>query len=108
MLGYRINEMRTALGWSQVQLARKLGVSKQTVSNWENDNIQPSIEMLMRLANVFRVSADYLLGLSAVSSINVEGLPVNLLYRYNYRRKGENTNQPAKTSALITPGIWRI
>ena len=33
------------------------------VSNWENDNILPSIEMLVKIANFFEVSTDYLLGL---------------------------------------------
>ena len=61
MLGQHINELRLSLGWSQVQLAEKLNISKQTVSNWENDNIQPSIEMLVRIAKLFHVSTDYLL-----------------------------------------------
>ena len=63
MLGQRIGELRTACGWSQVELAKKLRVAKQTVSNWENENIQPSIEMLVRLSNIFGVTTDYLLGL---------------------------------------------
>ena len=40
MLGQRIYELRTARGWNQVQLAQKLNITKQTVSNWENENIQ--------------------------------------------------------------------
>ena len=75
MLGQRINEMRIALGWSQVQLAEKLNISKQTVSNWENENIQPSIEMLVRLSKLFHVPTDYLLGINNVQTINVDGLP---------------------------------
>ena len=75
MLGQRINELRIALGWSQVQLAEKLNISKQTVSNWENENIQPSIEMLVRLSKLFHVSTDYLLGINNVQAINVDGLP---------------------------------
>ena len=75
MLGQRINELRIAMGWSQVQLAEKLNISKQTVSNWENENIQPSIEMLVRIAKLFHVSTDYLLGLDNIPIINVEGLP---------------------------------
>ena len=47
-LSQRIRELRVAQGYSQVTLAKRLGVSKQAVSNWENDNIQPSIEMLLR------------------------------------------------------------
>lgn len=75
MLNQRINLLRTSFGWSQVELAKKLNVSKQTVSNWENDNIQPSIEMLMKLAKVFNVSTDYLLGLDDVPRLDVSGLP---------------------------------
>ena len=75
MLGQRISELRAALGWSQVQLAKRLGVAKQTVSNWENDNIQPSIEMLVRLSKLFGVTTDYLLGLEEIPRLNVEGLP---------------------------------
>lgn len=79
MLGQRIMEMRTAFGWSQVELGKRLGVAKQTISNWENDNIQPSIEMLIRLSRIFRVSTDYLLGLDGVPTLCVEGLPVNFI-----------------------------
>ena len=39
MLGQRIGELRRRFGWSQVDLAKYLGVAKQTVSNWENENI---------------------------------------------------------------------
>lgn len=77
MLGQRINELRTALGWNQVQLAQKLSVSKQTVSNWENGNIQPSIEMLIRTAKLFHVSTDYLLGLDDVPHIQADGIPLS-------------------------------
>ena len=75
MLGQRIGELRGARGWSQVELAKRLSVAKQTVSNWENDNIQPSIEMLVRLAKVFGVSTDYLLGMEDVPRLDTTGLP---------------------------------
>lgn len=79
MLGQRICELRTASGWSQVDLAKKLGVAKQSVSNWENENIQPSIEMLVRLARLFNVTTDYLLGLDSIPRLSVEGLPTNVV-----------------------------
>lgn len=96
MLGQRINELRSAFGWSQVELARRLNISKQTVSNWENENIQPSIEMLVRLAGLFNVTTDYLLGLEQIPRLSVEGLP-NLFVAHlsllieDYRTKNENT-----------------
>ena len=74
MLGQRISSLRSARGWSQVWLAKQLNISKQTVSNWENDNIQPSIEMLVRLSKVFNVSTDYLLGLENTPRLDITGL----------------------------------
>ena len=74
MLEHRIRELRIARGLSQVELAKQLGVSKQSLSNWENDNIQPSIEMLERLANCLSVSTDYLLGRDDRRYIEVSGL----------------------------------
>jgi len=76
MIGQRIELLRTELSWSQVQLAKKLNIAKQTVSNWENDNIQPSIEMLVRLAKLFGVTTDFLLGLDSIPRLSVEGLPL--------------------------------
>lgn len=79
MLSKRIYELRSSFGWTQVQLARKLNITKQTVSNWENDNIQPSVEMLVNLSKIFNVSTDYLLGLTSTNSISVDGLPVGFI-----------------------------
>ena len=55
ILSERIHELRMRQGYTQVSLAKKLGVSKQAVSNWENGNIQPSIDMLIRIADLFSV-----------------------------------------------------
>ena len=61
MLGDNIRLLRSVRGISQVELGEKLNVSKQSISNWENGNIQPSIEMLMKIADFFSVSTDFLL-----------------------------------------------
>lgn len=63
MFGDRIKLLRHSYNLSQVQLAEKLKVSKQTVSNWENNNILPSVEMLISIASFFSVPTDYLLEL---------------------------------------------
>lgn len=75
MLGQRIMEQRICSGWSQVELAKRLGVAKQTVSNWENENVQPSIDMLINIAKIFHVTTDYLLGLDDNTKLDVSGLP---------------------------------
>lgn len=74
-LPINLRQLMSANSWSQVELANRLNIAKQTVSNWENDNIQPSIEMLIRLCRLFNVTTDYLLGLDDVPRISVEGLP---------------------------------
>lgn len=61
MLGEQINTLRTARNLNQVQLADRLGVTKQSVSNWENNNILPSVDMLKNIASFFHCSTDYLL-----------------------------------------------
>lgn len=74
MFGNRISELRIAHNWTQVQLAQKLNVSKQTVSNWENNNILPSVEMLIKLSRIFSTTTDNLLALDNRSYIEVTGL----------------------------------
>ncbi len=74
MLNQRIRLLRQTRSMSQVELANRLGVTKQSVSNWENDNIQPSIEMLMKLSSVFSVSTDYMLGIEDGEYLDVSGL----------------------------------
>ena len=74
MLDQRLRTLRQARKMSQVDLAKRLGVTKQSVSNWENDNIQPSVEMLVKLARTFSVSTDYLLGIDHGEYLEVSGL----------------------------------
>ena len=74
LLNDRIRQLRMESGISQVEMAKMLCVSKQSVSNWENDNIQPSIEMLEKIAKLFSVSTDFLLGQYNRTFIEVSGL----------------------------------
>ena len=74
MLSDNIRKLRQARGISQVELAEALFVSKQSISNWENDNIMPSVDMLIKIARYFSVSTDYLLSLDDKKVIDVSGL----------------------------------
>ena len=74
MFGKRIKALRIANGMNQVEFGKTLSVTKQSVSNWENENIMPSVDMLVRIANRFSVSADYLLGLDERTVLDVSGL----------------------------------
>ena len=74
MLGQRIRELRKLLGLNQLEFGSRLGVTKQSVCNWENGNIQPSIDMLLRIAEVYSVSTDYMLGITQDCPLDVKGL----------------------------------
>ena len=74
MLHEQIRRLRTARGITQVELAHRLGVSKQSVSNWESNNIQPSIELLEKIADLFGVTTDCLLGREPLRTLDVSGL----------------------------------
>ena len=74
MLSEQLKKWRTARGISQVELARAMSVSKQSISNWENNNIQPSVDLLIQLADFFGVSADEMLGRSDRAVLDVSGL----------------------------------
>ena len=73
-LNENIKKLRINFGLNQVEFAKEIGVSKQCVSNWENDNVLPSIEMLIKIADYFKVSTDFLLGITPLNTINVDGL----------------------------------
>lgn len=74
MFGERIKELRTSLGLNQIEFGRNLPVSKQSVSNWENGNILPSIDMLVKICNTYNVSADYLLGIEQERKLDTSNL----------------------------------
>ena len=61
-LSVRLRQLRLDKRLRQDQVARLVGVSKGAISAYETDIRQPSYDVLIRLANLYRVSADYLLG----------------------------------------------
>lgn len=73
-LNENIKQLRLRSGLNQVEFAKHMRVTKQCVSNWENDNVLPSIEMLMRIADFFKVSTDYLLGRDEAQTLDISGL----------------------------------
>ena len=76
MFGEMLKMMRKSRNLNQVQLAAQLNVTKQTISNWENNNILPSIDMLVKISHYFSVSTDYLLELDNRFYLDVSGLTV--------------------------------
>ncbi len=60
--GQKIKKLRTDAGLSQAVLAEHIGVSVQSISNWECNNTMPDISQIVPLASILCVSTDYLLG----------------------------------------------
>lgn len=60
-IGEKILSLRKARGWSQEELADKIGVSRQAVSRWEADSAKPDADKIILICDLFGVSADYLL-----------------------------------------------
>lgn len=61
MIGDRLRQLREAANLTQTQLAARLNVSKQAISNWENNNITPAVEQIRNIAYFFGCTTDYLL-----------------------------------------------
>lgn len=61
ILADKIIENRKRNGWSQEELAGKLGVSRQSVSKWESAQAMPDLKKILQLSEVFGVTTDYLM-----------------------------------------------
>ena len=66
----RIKELRDEKNISQLELAKKLNLTQQSISLYEKGDREPSIDVLKSIANFFNVSLDYLLGKSDVRNVN--------------------------------------
>ena len=73
-LGNRLKQLRQNNRLRQDQVASLVGVNKNTMCSYENDVRQPSYEILVRLATIYRVSTDYLLGCESKRTVDVSGL----------------------------------
>lgn len=69
-LADRLLELRRKAGYSQEQLADLLGVSRQAISKWEGAQGRPEVDNVVKLAQIYRVSTDYILtGSASVPSV---------------------------------------
>lgn len=64
-IGNRIRKFRTEHGLKQKEMAEKIGVDRTSLSSYENNKRVPDIFMLCRIADVFKISLDHLIGREA-------------------------------------------
>ena len=60
MIGDVIRNLRTVSSMTQTELGQRMGVIKQTISNWEKNISTPSIDAIVKLSSIFNVPTDYL------------------------------------------------
>ena len=101
-IGVKIKTARQNAGFSQEQVAEALGVSRQTISNWENEKTYPDIVSVVKMSDLYGVSLDYLL----------KG-EISMNSYLNYLEESTNTvksKNKLSTTILISTylGIWTI
>ena len=69
-LSNNITLLRKQKNWSQTELARRIGSSREIISKYEKESVIPSIEMAKKIADAFGVSLDYLVGEGQNASFN--------------------------------------
>ena len=100
-----INE-RKKNGWSQEELAEMLSVSRQSVSKWEGAQAVPDLNKIIRMAEIFNVSTDYLLK----DEIEQADVSESSDYKENVNIRKvslEDAQRYIKITKKNTPGSWR-
>lgn len=75
MLSDNIREYRKKSNMSQEELADKLGISRQSISLWENGQTQPTIDNIIAMSRIFNITSDMLLGNSDGITITQDKVP---------------------------------
>jgi transcriptional regulator with XRE-family HTH domain len=71
-IGNKITQLRKQNSLSQSELAKKLGISRTIVGNYERNENTPSVDVILKMAKLFNVSVDYILGEGKLSTYNKE------------------------------------
>jgi transcriptional regulator with XRE-family HTH domain len=73
-LSGKIKRLREKNGLTQSELASRIGLTRSAVNAWEMGNATPSTAIIIKLARLFSVSTDYLLGVDGEEKLPVNGL----------------------------------
>lgn len=76
-MGEKLKSLRIEKNLTQKQVADRIGLAISAVSSYESGTRYPSYDVLVKLARIFHVSTDYLLGITNTRNIDVTGLNDN-------------------------------
>ncbi len=96
MVADRIKDLREQNNWTQADLAKLLGITRSSVNAWEMGISVPSTQYVVELANLFKVSTDYLLCVDTSSTVSVDGLTerdIQLVYSLICHLKDKNKHE---------------
>jgi transcriptional regulator with XRE-family HTH domain len=82
-LGRRLASIRKEQGYTQAELAERIGIIQALVSDYERDKLRLNAEMLVRFAQALNVSADEILGISADKRKAINNPSLKILRRLN-------------------------
>jgi len=93
MIYETIKELREKAGYSQSTLAKRLGVTRSSVNAWEMGISVPTTQYVVEMAELFKVSTDYILGVSTSKQSSLDGMTdeeTRILYQLiEYFRKNK-------------------
>lgn len=95
-LGGRIKRCRLALGMSKAQLASKAGLTRPTITYYENRGVSPTLQSLRKLADALGVTVDYLVGIEKDPKDSGD-LKIRLLFK--------NIDELSEREILLMEGI---
>lgn len=108
ILADKIIEERKKNGWSQEELASKLGVSRQAVSKWESSGSIPDLQRILQMSELFGVTTDYLLKdeieeepLNEYTETNT--IKVSMEEANQYKSKGSRIVANATSLCVLSP-----
>lgn len=68
----RVKQLRKDNGWSQDEMAQKLGVTRSAIGNWEQGTREPTYETLEAVADLFNCEMQYLIGEKPASDLSID------------------------------------